>query len=112
MAGIRTQALSQLARWARLPTGSADAVDQLRQQLQSIGIELDDWRGIRLAERLLGLAEDLHANIGDEPEYVKRARVNYVLARLCAHLETRMANDVVQHNLRSLQQTKHKKADA
>jgi hypothetical protein len=91
----RSRVLAKLADWSRLPTGSPDAVDQLRQQLQAFGIELQDRRALRLAERALSLAEDLHSGIGDEPEYVKRARVNYALARLCELIEGTMADEVI-----------------
>jgi hypothetical protein len=91
----RSRVLAKLADWTRLPTGTPDAVDQLRQQLQAFGIELQDRRALRLAERALSLAEDLHSGIGDEPEYVKRARVNYALARLCELIEAAMADEVM-----------------
>jgi hypothetical protein len=91
----RSRVLAKLADWTRLPTGSADAVDQLRQHLQAFGIELKDRRALRLAERALSIAEDLHSGIGDEPEYVKRARVNYALARLCELIEGTMADEVI-----------------
>jgi hypothetical protein len=86
---------TKLAAWSRLPAGTPDAVDQLRQQLQAMGIDLNDRRAVRLAGRSLALADELHSGIGDEPEYIKRARLNFVLSRLCSHLEAGMVAEIV-----------------
>ena len=95
----RSRVLAKLADWSRLPAGTLDAVDQLRQQLQAFGIELQDRRGIRLAQRALAAAEDLHSAIGDEPEYMKRARLNYALARLCEHVELAMTHELIEEGV-------------
>jgi hypothetical protein len=95
----RSRVLAKLADWSQLRTGTPDAVDQLRQQLQAVGIEVQDPRALRLIGRAIGLAEELHSEIGDEPEYMKRARLNYVLARLCSHLEAGMAEEMVRESL-------------
>jgi uncharacterized protein YigA (DUF484 family) len=97
----RSRALALLAKWSRLPAGFPDALDQLRQQLQAMGIDLQDRRAVRLAERAMSLAEDLHSGLGEEPEYVKRARLNYALARLCGHLESTMVDELAEKNLAS-----------
>jgi hypothetical protein len=91
----RSRALARLALWSRLPLGSPDAVDQLRQQLHAMGIDMQDRHAVRLAERALALAEELHYRIGADPEYMKRARLNYVLARLCSRMELTMASDII-----------------
>jgi hypothetical protein len=96
MIGVRPYVLANLSRLARLPAGSPDAVDRLRQQLHAIGISQEDRRGIGLAARVLASAEDLHAGLGQEPEYVKRARLNYALARLCWHLESRLTDEFIE----------------
>ena len=90
----RSRVLAKLADWSRLPAGFPDAVDQLRQQLQALDIDLRDRRAVMLAGRALGLAEELHSRIGAEPEYAKRARLNCALARLCVHLESTMASEL------------------
>jgi hypothetical protein len=90
----RSRALAKLAAWSRLPTGTPDAVEQLRQQLQAFDINLEDRRAVRLAQRALAAAAELHQGIGDDREYVKRARLYYALARLCAHVETAMADEI------------------
>jgi len=95
----RSRVLAKLAEWSRLPAGTPDAVDQLRQQLQAFGIELRDRRGIRLAQRALAAAEELHAAIGDGPEYMKRARLNYALARLCEHVELAMMHELIEEGV-------------
>jgi hypothetical protein len=95
----RSRVLANLADWSRLPAGTPDAVDQLRQQLQAFGIELRDRRALRLAQRALDAAEDLHSAIGDEPEYMKRARLNYALARLCEHVELAMMHELVEEGV-------------
>ena len=95
----RSRVLAKLADWSQLRTGTPDAVDQLRQQLQAIGIEVHDPRALRLIGRAIALAEELHSGIGDEPEYMKRARLNYALARLCSHLEADMAEEMVRESL-------------
>lgn len=110
MLRIRPYIFANLSAWARLPTGSPDAVDQLRQQLHALGIAQDDRRAILLAARALALAEDLHAGIGNEPEYVKRARLNIALARLCRYLETRAGSDFVEQASRSTQHAGSKEA--
>src|SRR2546430_17222698 len=92
----RSRALAQLAAWSRLPTGTPDAVEQLRQQLQAFDINLEDRRALRLAQRALAAAAELHRGIGADPEYVNRARLYYPLARLCAHVRSAMA-DEIQH---------------
>jgi hypothetical protein len=92
----RSRVLAKLAEWSRLPVGTPDAVDQLRQQLQAFGIELRDRRGMRVLQRALAAAEELHYCIGEEPEYVKRARLNYALARLCEHIELTMTSELVE----------------
>lgn len=97
----RPRVLAKLASWSRLPAGAPDAVDQLRQQLQAVGIDLDDRRAVRLAERALAHAQELHFRIGADPEYVKRARLNFALARLCSHLESRMADEMMSHTARA-----------
>lgn len=102
MDSSRNRALSRLARWARLPAGSADALDQLRQQLQMMSIPEGDRHGVRLAARVLALADELHNRIGDEPEYVKRARLNHALARLCQHVEAQSVEQLTQTALESL----------
>ena len=97
----RSRVLAKLAAWSRLRAGTPDAVDQLRQHLQAVGIDLHDRRAVRLAGRSLALAEELHSGIGDEPEYIKRARLNFVLSRLCSHLEAGMVADIVLESMRS-----------
>jgi hypothetical protein len=95
MSRNRPRVVAKLASWSRLPAGAPDAVDQLRQQLQAIGIDMADWRALRLAERALAHAEEVHLRIGTDPEYVKRARLNFALARLCTHLESKMAEEML-----------------
>jgi hypothetical protein len=91
----RSRVLARLAAWTRLPAGAPHAVDQLRQQLQAVGIDMADRRAVWLAERALAHAEEVHHRIGADPEYVKRARLNFALARLCMHLEWKMAEEMV-----------------
>ena len=100
----RSRVLARLAAWSRLPVGAPDAVDQLRQQLQAFEIELQDLRGIRLAQRALAAAEDLHNAIGDEPEYMKRARLNYALARLCEHVEIAVMHELIEEGVPYIKQ--------
>jgi hypothetical protein len=97
----RSRALAKLAAWSHLPTGTPDAVEQLRQQLQAFDISLEDRRAVRLAQRALAAAAELHQGIGADPEYVKRARLYYALARLCAHVESAMA-DAIEHSAPSV----------
>jgi hypothetical protein len=96
MARLRPYILANLAKLVHLPAGSADAVDQLRQQLDAIGIETSDKRAVSLATRLVRLAEKLYGETGGDPEYVKRARLNHALVLLCSHLESRAANEVAK----------------
>ena len=97
----RSGVLAKLSAWSQLPAGTPDAVDQLRQQLQAVGIDLDDGRAVRLAARSLALAEELHSGIGDEPQYIKRARLNCALSRLCSHLEAGMVAEIVLDSMAS-----------
>jgi hypothetical protein len=60
---------------------------------------VQDPRALRLIGRAIALAEELHSGIGDEPEYMKRARLHYALARLCSHLEAGMADEMVRESL-------------
>lgn len=101
MSRNRPRVLASLASWSRLPAGAPDAVDQLRQHLQAVGLDMEDRRAVRLAERALAHAEELHFGIGADPEYVKRARLNFALARLCSHLESKMADEMMRHHSRA-----------
>jgi hypothetical protein len=101
MSRNRPRVLASLASWSRLPAGAPEAVDQLRQHLQAVGLDMQDRRAVRLAERALAHAEELHVGIGADPEYVKRARLNFALARLCSHLESKMADEMMRHHSRA-----------
>jgi hypothetical protein len=101
MSRNRSRVLAKLASWSRLPAGAPEALDQLRQHLQAVGIDMEDRRAMRLAERALAHAEELHFRIGADPEYVKRARLNFALAWLCSHLESKMADEMMRDNTRA-----------
>jgi hypothetical protein len=103
MHGVRPYVLANLAKWTRLPVGSPFAVDQLRQQLHALEITDEDKEALRLAAEALTLAEEIHLGIGDEPEYAKRARLNYVLVRLCWHIESSAGSGIAREPSRAAQ---------